>query len=713
MKISFNYKKMSFKSKFMAVILPLVIVGLLLLTGVAYANFHNIMEKELTSSMSLRTTESTDHINTWLTSRLAEVRETAQNPMVKRVVDINPNLNLNAEDESIKFIDELNLSRWNFIDKTYPDQYAALHIVNSLEPNEWSNTESLGKLEARYYNVKNGQFATSAWAKAAATEAGQRYSKTNGVPYDAIFNPTYSEAYERNVVMMLAWKENDEGKVVAGAAASLKIETIENLAKNLKYGEKGYGMLLAKDGTFIVHPNEDWAMKEKINTVNDPDLNKLNELIATGKAGMFRFGEGSDKKIAFYAPVPITEWTVVNVVYENELFAAANKLLLIMLGIAIAIIIILSLAIYAVATHLVRPLIRLNKFAEVVSTGDLSGSIKVESEDEIGSLTRAFNNTIEALRNIVTDITNESIKVNDVSSNLATSCDDSSKVTVEVAKTIQVIAENTTEQARQVSLSVDKTNEMEEASSAVINKCNHMLETAEESHNISAVAFEAVDKAVDSMKIIVENNNSNLNESRILLGRSTEIGKIVEVITSIASQTNLLALNAAIEAARAGEQGRGFAVVADEVRTLAEQSANAANQISSLINSIQLQIVAITDSMDKGSAEITIGMETALQAETHFEDIEKAIGNIFSVVRDVHSATESMTQTAKSTVTEMQETSAISEQTAAATEEVSASVEEQSTTMGEIGDSANQLSKLAHRLNELVSQFKTSNNNEK
>ncbi|MFT8313744.1 MAG: methyl-accepting chemotaxis protein [Clostridium sp.] len=700
--------KMSFKTKLIAVILPLVIAGLLILTSVAYVQFRKVMETELVNSMSLRTNEATNHINTWLTGRLAEVQETVQNPMIKRILDTNPTLDLKSNSDSIKLVDELNLARWKFVNTTYTNQYAALHILNSLEPNEWSDPNSLSKLTARYYNAKDGQFRTDPWAKAAAEEAAERYSKTNGIPYDAIFKPTYSQAYGRNVVMMVAWQKNDQGKVVAGAGASLAIEAVQQIVDNEKYGKKGYGILLANDGTFIVHPNKDWAMKEKISTVNDAELNKLGKLVAANKSGTFSFGEGKDKKMAFYARAPIAGWTSINVVYEDELFAGANQLLIIMLIIAFIATAILSLAIYFAASHLIKPLIHLNKFAEVVSTGDLSGSIEIKSKDEIGSLARAFNHTIEALRNIVGDISTEATKVNNLSSNLAISCDDSSKVTEEVAKAIQVVAENTTEQSRQVGLSVEKTIEMEEASKAVTDKCNYMIQTAEQSHNISAVAFEAVDKAVYSMKIIVENNEKNLNESKLLLSKSSEIGKIVEVITNIASQTNLLALNAAIEAARAGEQGRGFAVVADEVRTLAEQSAVAANQISKLISGIQGQIASITDSMNAGSEEITSGMETASQAGTHFEDIEKAISNIFSVVRDVNSATEIMIETAQGTVSEMKTTSSISEQTAAATEEVSAAAEEQAVTMDEIGNTANQLSKLSHRLNELVLKFKIS-----
>ncbi|GAB6168390.1 methyl-accepting chemotaxis protein [Clostridium carnis] len=705
--------KISFKSKLMVVILPLVIVGLLSLTGIAYFSFNNIIEKELTQAMSTRTSEATNHINTWLTGKLAEVQETVNSPMVKRVLEKNPSLNFDGNSESIALIDELNLARWNFIKNTYPDQYAALHIVNPLEQNEWGNQDNAGKLKARYYNVQKGASSTSPWAKAGAAETLERFAANGGVPYDVILKPSYSEAYHSNMVLMLAWLKNESGKTIAGAAASLKIEAIQEIARNIKYGQKGYGMLISDDGTFIVHPDENWAMKEKITTVNDSELTELGGLIEKNNQGVFRFGTGKEKKIAFYSKAPITNWTVVNVVYESELFDESNKMLAIMLAIASAISLIVTATIYFASSYLVKPLTKLSNFADTVSTGDLTGAVEVNSEDEIGNLAKAFNNTVKALRGLLTDINQESNKVNTLSKGLARSCDESSKATEEVAKTIQHVAENTTQQAEQVALAVEKTVEMQEASKAVTSKCNYMLETAEESHNISAVAFKAVDKAVYSMRVIVENNEKNLEESRILLNKSSEIGKIIEVITSIADQTNLLALNAAIEAARAGEQGRGFAVVADEVRKLAEQSSGAANQISTLINGIQKQISNITESMDEGSKEITDGMKVALEAGNHFEDIEKAIRNIFSVVQDVSSATENMIDKAQSTVKEMKTTSDIAEDTASATEEVSASAEEHTVTMEEIGETANELSGLSDRLNELVAKFKTSNDDTK
>ena len=121
--------RLSFKTKLIAGALSAVIIGLLLLTSVAYINFTNVIEYELSESMSIRTNEATNHIITWLTSRLAEVQETVNSPIVRDVVELNPGLDFDLQDESIDLIDELNLSRWNFINSVYPDQYLSLiHI---------------------------------------------------------------------------------------------------------------------------------------------------------------------------------------------------------------------------------------------------------------------------------------------------------------------------------------------------------------------------------------------------------------------------------------------------------------------------------------------------------------------------------------------------------------------------------------------------------
>lgn len=328
--------------------LALVMVSLLVLTIITYYEFNKVVENELVDTMYARTGESAGHINTWLTGQLGEVRETVNSPLIDRVLSINPQLDLTRNDESIKLIDELNMARWKYVEKAYPNQYAALHIINYLEPDEWDKPEKASKLTARYYNVKDGICKTDLWAETAAIEACERYAKTKQ-PYDAIFKPAYSQAYGRNMVLMLAWRRDSEGKVLAGAAASLTIETIQQIAQAANYGKKGYEILLAQDGTFVTHPNSAWAMKEKTSSVNDKNIRKLGELVAAGNSGIFRFVDNREKKIAFYHPIPIAGWTLVSVVDENELFAPANKLMIFLSAIMAIIFVFTLMAVYMVS----------------------------------------------------------------------------------------------------------------------------------------------------------------------------------------------------------------------------------------------------------------------------------------------------------------------------------------------------------------------------
>jgi len=192
----------------------------------------------------------------------------------------------------------------------------------------------------------------------------------------------------------------------------------------------------------------------------------------------------------------------------------------------------------------------------------------------------------------------------------------------------------------------------------------------------------------------------------VILGdQSTQIVKIVEVITGIAEQTNLLALNAAIEAARAGEQGRGFSVVAEEVRKLAEQSSSSAKQIVTLVGNIQRETDRALQVMEKGKIEVNAGVEAVTIAGTSFKTIVSEIETVVEQIRQVTEAAKDLAGGTIQAVESIDSIGIITEQAAASTEEVSASAEEQTATMLSVSQSAEALAQLGEGLTRLVSKF--------
>ncbi|MGG3921768.1 methyl-accepting chemotaxis protein, partial [Geobacillus thermodenitrificans] len=187
--------------------------------------------------------------------------------------------------------------------------------------------------------------------------------------------------------------------------------------------------------------------------------------------------------------------------------------------------------------------------------------------------------------------------------------------------------------------------------------------------------------------------------------RSEQIGSIIEAIRNIAAQTNLLALNAAIEAARAGEHGRGFAVVADEVRKLAEQSAESARQIAELIAAIQEETAHAVQSMESVVNEVTAGTGVIRTSGETFSQIRAAVDEVAKQIRDVSASVSEMAASSEQIVRSVQLVADVAESTSAGTQEVSAATEEQLASMEEISASAASLSKMADDLQAIVRKF--------
>ena len=673
----------SIKRKLLKIVLPIIIGGLVILTLGTYLSINSFVKSELIDSMSARQKESTEGINLWLKSRLAEVQETTYSPILKDIANSGVDLDL-SDEETINTIDKINLSRWNFVNAEYPNEYSAIHIMSTLSKEQWKDASNGDKLEARYYNVAKGESATSPWAKGIIEEAFSKYSST-GEPYDTIFKPSYSEAYDKNMVMMVSWVKDDKNQVKLGAAASLAIESIEQKVNSLKYGKKGYSMLIAEDGTFIVHPNSEYPLKVNINDVDDKEIHKLAENISSEKSKVVELGYGLNKKVAFCEQVETTGWTVINIVDQNELFSSVNKVMMFILIIAVILVVGLSRAIYKISNKLLNPIDDICIFADKVSQGNLSELIEIKSDDEIGKVAEAFNNTIKNLRDYISEIDKtldnvakgnfdinieyeykgDFINIKKSLINIISSMNETFKeikeATVQVkggseqvASTAQTLSQGAAEQASGIE---ELTASIGEINEEVQNSANNAKDTNKIAYDLG----EQIQGSNEKMKEMLYAMNEIENSSR-------NIKEVITTIDSIAEQTNLLALNAAIEAARAGEAGKGFAVVAEEVRKLAEESSKAVKNTAELIEGSM-------KSVENGKVIADTTAMSLVEVVDYTKNVVELVDNITKSLEEQAVSIKQINGGIDQIADVVQSNSAISEESAAASEELSAQAE--------------------------------------
>jgi len=376
-------------------------------------------------------------------------------------------------------------------------------------------------------------------------------------------------------------------------------------------------------------------------------------------------------------------------------------LVLVALGTAIGIILGTILA-----KQSVRSLKGLATAADRISAGDLTTQVQAKGRDEVAHLARSFQVMVGELGKIIAGVRESVLTVTHHAEQLSTSAEETTRATEQIASSIQEVAEGAGQQVQETADMAAVVEQMAAAMDQIANNAQLVALSSQESAVLAEQGSVAI-KDVIAQNNVVSQSMVRLSQLITELGqRSAEIGQIVEVITGIADQTNLLALNAAIEAARAGEQGKGFAVVADEVRKLAEQAAQAAKQIALLVDRTQHDTERAIETMKAGSTEVASGSQLLESAQAILEKIFAAVGQVAKQIQEVSAASEEMAANTDRVVGGAKNISVIAESTSAGTENIAAATQEQTATMEEIAAAAQMLTELAYNLEQAVARFK-------
>ncbi len=342
-----------------------------------------------------------------------------------------------------------------------------------------------------------------------------------------------------------------------------------------------------------------------------------------------------------------------------------------------------------------------------ISDGDLTiERIKVKSRDEIGEMVQYLNIMVEDLRNMVGRVNESAVEVAGQSQELSASSEESAAASQMMAELTQLNAAGSEKQLQAINKVTQSVEEMSNGFQQIAISNEGMLEATE---TVTSVIKEGSVSVQSSAKHMNELNIAMTQISQIvheLSQKSNEISNITGIINGIADQTNLLALNAAIEAARAGEAGKGFAVVADEVRILAEQSKLSSGQIAEMIQSIQQGTNNTMTSIEKGSGIVELSLASSQETLINFKHIEESVNNVGERIQTVAAATQQMNVVVQHILDAVEQVQEVAKQAAQSSVESSAATEEQVATMEQISGSAQSLAFLAEKLQAIISTFK-------